>query len=476
MVKKNILKRAVSLIVSACLAVTYAGFSAYADNGDGADDIVEILATEDEMADDGESETSDDGENTGDAENASVENTVDNAVAGGGNDDVKEVTVPARSIRLSGSQRNNLVIGETFQINYKLSPKNSDDYIKKYTNFGRTIVKVDNNGLVTAIGYGTAKVQLTTTSGRKVNIYFTVTDAEGNDDVELEKGEVESIDFLSRNAMVHVGNKVQIEPLLYPLGITDDLTYKSNNTGVAKVSSSGAVTAVSDGSTTITVTASSGVSADFNISVYSDVYRGIDVSRWQGDINWNKVASKGIDFAMIRSSFGSEHTDEKLKANVEGCEKYGISYGFYHYTYAATVKEAKVEAKYFLKTIKNYNPDYPVVLDIEENFYKQMSRKQVTDIIAAFVSELENAGYYPAVYSYANFFRDYVDMSRISKYDIWIASWGDKEKLNSAYDGLYDMWQYSATGKVSGISGDVDLDYSYKNYPSIIKKKGLNKF
>ena len=467
MMKKNILKRTLSLIVSACLIVSYAGFAAYADNEDDPDDIVEIIATEDEMADEGEAEVSEN------AENASVED--DNAVAGGGNNDVKKVTVPARKVMLSGSQRNNIVIGETFQIKYKLYPKDSDDYVK-FRSFNKTIVKVDENGLVTAIGYGTAKVQLTTTSGRKVNIYFTVTDADGNDDAELEKGEVEAIDFLSRNAMVHVGNKVQIEPLLYPLGITDDLTYTSNNTKVAKVSSSGAVTAVSDGSTTITVTASSGVSADFNITVYSDVYRGIDVSKWQGNINWKNVASKGIDFAMIRSSFGSEHVDEKLKANVEGCEKYRISYGFYHYTYASTVKEAKAEAKFFLKNIKNYNPDYPIVLDIEEDFYKQMSRKQVTNIIVAFLSELENAGYYTAVYSYANFFRDYVDMSKISKYDIWIASWGDEEKLHSAYDGRYDMWQYSATGKVSGISGDVDLDYSYKNYPAIIKKKGLNKF
>ena len=191
-------------------------------------------------------------------------------------------------------------------------------------------------------------------------------------------------------------------------------------------------------------------------------------------INWKKVASTDIDFVMIRSSFGYEDTDICLEQNVAGCEKYGIDYGFYHYTYARNVSEARKEAKYFLNAIKDYDPSYPVVLDIEESFYKKMDRKEVTDIIVTFMSELEKAGYYSAIYSYATFFNDYVDMSEISKYDIWIASWGDEEKLQSNYNGHYGMWQYSAKGSVSGIDGDVDMDYAFKDYAELIKEKGLN--
>ena len=478
--KNNILKRTLALVTSACLIFSYVGFTAYADNDADPDDIVEILATDEEMADEGEAEfseksDSDTEKNTKAPENTPVKTEDDNAVAGGGNEDAKEVTIPAKNIRLMVDQTNDLVLGETFQIDFRFSPLKSDDYVT-YKSYNKRVVKVDENGLVTAIGYGSTRIMVKASSGVKKNIYFNVTDAEGNEDADYVKGEVSSIELLSRNAMVHVGKKVQIEPVLYPLGITDDLTYVSDNKSVAKVSASGIVTAVGNGSTVITVTASNGVSATFNVTVYSDVYRGIDVSKWQENIDWQKVASKGIDFAMIRSSFGREHTDEKLQANVAGCEKYGISYGFYHYTYATTPEEARVEAKYFLKTIKNYNPDYPVVLDIEEDFFKQMSRKQVTSIITAFLSELDKAGYYPAVYSYAKFFMDYVDMSKISKYDIWIASWGDEEKLTSVYDGPYDMWQYSATGSVSGIFGEVDLDYSYKDYSVIIRERGLNKF
>ena len=184
----------------------------------------------------------------------------------------------------------------------------------------------------------------------------------------------------------------------------------------------------------------------------------------------------GIDFAMIRSSYGNMHTDEKLAENVAGCEKYGIPYGFYHYSYADSTAEAKKEARYFLSVIKKYSPEYPIVLDIENDHFKSMSRKQVTNIILAFVKEVENAGYYVSIYSFAKFFNDYVDMSKIENYDIWIACWGDEERLNSFYDGPYGMWQYSATGSVNGIDGEVDLDYAYKDYADRIRKAGLNNF
>lgn len=463
--KKVKFKQLISMLAAACMTISALGLPVFADN----DDIEETIASEQDLEFEGEEYTDADTENIPDGGN----DPDDSAIAGSFNDDVKEVAVPARNIKLKSLQRNTIKIGETFQIEYRFSPNKSDDYVT-YRNFNKSIVKVDENGLVTAIGYGTAKIQIKATSGVKKNVYFTVTDAEGNENAETVRGEVTSIELLDKNVMIRSGKQVQIEPVLYPLGIYSELTYKSKNNSVAEVSSSGVVTAVGAGSAEITVTAESGVSAVMNVTVYNDVFRGIDVSKWQGNINWKKVSLSGIDFAMIRSSFGSEHTDEKLKANVEGCEKYGISYGFYHYTYASTVAEARREAKYFLKTIKNYKPEYPVVLDIEEEHFKKMSRKQVTDIIVAFMTELEKAGYYASVYSYANFFRDCVNMSKMSKYDIWIASWGDEEKLNSVYDGHYGMWQYSASGKVNGISGDVDLDYAYKDYPAAIKRNGLN--
>lgn len=472
----------VSILISLCMIFSMAGFSAFADENDDieefpatAEDIEEAEKnTEDNTEDIVENENSEnDGENSGAiSENDTSAEQLD-AAAGHSNEDQKEVTVPARSVKIKGAQRITLVIGSSHKIDYKLYPLKSDDYVT-FRSLNKTVIKVDQDGLVTAVGYGTAKVQVSTSTGKKQNVYFTVTDESGDDNPEITYEEITSIELIDQMAMMRVGKQIQIEPILYPLGSQDTLTYTSQNNSIAKVSSNGVVTGVGAGSTIINVTASSGVYAQFIVTVYDDVLRGIDVSKWQGDIDWKKVSMSGIDFAMIRSSFGNMHTDEKLAANVAGCEKYGIPYGFYHYSYADSVAEAKKEARFFLSVIKNYSPEYPLVLDIENDHFKSMSRKQVTNIIIAFAKELENAGYYVSIYSFAKFFNDYVDMSKIENYDIWIACWGDEERLNSFYDGPYGMWQYSATGSVNGIDGEVDLDYAYKDYADRIRRAGLN--
>ncbi len=434
---------------------------------------LEAIETIDEVASETQGNTETEKE-TAEEESNKENHVEDDAVAGKNIESQKEVTVPARNIKLKTKQKNQIIIGETFQIKYSFSPLKSDDYVT-YRNFNKKIVKVDENGLVTAIGFGTAKIQLETTSGKKRNIYFTVTDENGNAQTELVKGDATSIDFINQFAMIKKGKTKQIEPIFYPLGIYDTVTYKSADTSIATVSSTGLVTAVKPGETYITVTTDDGISANFDVTVYKDFFKGIDVSKWQGTINWKKVSQEDIDYVMIRSSYGYEDTDPKLKSNVAGCEKYGIDYGFYHYTYAKNVSEAKKEAKYFLKTIKKYDPDYPLVLDIEEAFYNKMSRKKVTDIVVTFMEELENAGYFAMIYCSPSFVNDRLDASRIKDYDIWIACWGDEEKLNTYYSGHYGMWQYSDEGKVNGIDEDVDLNYAYKDYAAIIDKFGLNK-
>lgn len=144
--------------------------------------------------------------------------------------------------------------------------------------------------------------------------------------------------------------------------------------------------------------------------------------------------------------------------------------------YAENVEEASREADYFLDAISGYNPTYPVVLDIEESFYQKMSKKQVTDIVCTFMEKLEDAGYYAMIYSYAKFFDDNLEIDRVSRYDFWVACWGSHDRLNENFSYSYGMWQYSETGRISGCDEAVDLNYSYKNYPYIIKKYGLNGF
>ena len=217
------------------------------------------------------------------------------------------------------------------------------------------------------------------------------------------------------------------------------------------------------------------------ISLYTtDALTGIDVSWAQGDtIDWAKVKSSGIDFAMIRSSRGRISDDYPMTSdtyfheNTKGAMQNGIPAGVYHYCYAETVEEARDEAKFVLSLISGYEISYPVVFDIEDQWYVKngYSKQTLTAMAEAFCEEIANAGYLPVVYSYASFFNSYLDMTALSKYPVWVAH-VDTDK--PAYSGTYFMWQYSWEGSISGIDGDVDMDHCYVDFDAYTRKFGLN--
>lgn len=390
-----------------------------------------------------------------------VEDLDKNAVAGADN---VIVTRPAKQITVKGGNIITLELGRTLKTEYALKPRNSDDVIT-FKSFNQRIAAVTAEGEIKAVGVGETIIQLKATSGEKARIYITV---EAGEAVDEPSQEAQSLEIVSSPAMLRKGKTFKIETIIYPLGAEDTLTYKSSDNAVAAVSSTGTLTGRGDGDAVITVSASNGVFAEFSVMVYSGVLRGIDVSKWQEEIDWKKVGESGVDFAMIRSSFGSGDIDVRLSENVAGCEKYGIPYGFYHYTYARTVEDAAAEAEWLLRAISGYNPRYPVVVDIEADFFKSMSKVKVTNIIITFINAIRRGGYTPMIYSYAKFF-NYVDMERIKNIDIWVACWGDDEEyLNSLFAYPRAMWQYSSEGSVSGINGFVDLDYSYKDYSVIV--------
>lgn len=466
---KNLLLRSIAFMTAFIMAVSMVSINISAAEEDEYpedtmmdeifdDDIVDTDNTE-ETADDNSPKTA---ENSNDTEE-------DQESVPGSNERTK-VTKPANRIRITSDLKPVLDLGSTYQIKYRLYPAQSDDYVT-YKSINPSVAMVNDDGLVTVVGVGNAVIRVKTSKNLIANLQITVPDpyAKGKNNKKVTK-----ITPVNDNITLRKGSSVTLGYILYPIGAYEEVSFSSEDTSVATVSSKGLITGVSDGTTNIILKTKSGKKAVCSVNVYSSYFKGIDVSKWQDTINWKKVSSSGIDFAMIRSSFGSTDVDIKLKQNVKGCEKYDIPYGFYHYTYAKTVAEAKKEARFFLKTIKNYSPEYPLVLDIEESFYNSMSRKQVTDIITAFMSELENAGYYAMIYSSAKFLTDNTYMDKLTKYDIWIACWGDEERLISNYDYHYGMWQYSSTGKVSGIDGEVDLNYAFKDYPQRIRSNGLN--
>lgn len=204
--------------------------------------------------------------------------------------------------------------------------------------------------------------------------------------------------------------------------------------------------------------------------------KGIDVSYAQGDINWEKVAKSGVDFAIIRAGRGRAGSknemkeDDYFRQNIEGAQKYGIDVGVYFYSYATSVSEAKEEARFLLDIIDGYELQYPVILDMEEEFQAGLSTKKLTNMIEAFFEVLMESDYFPMFYSYKTWLEENLDMTILDKYAIWLAQVGDEV----TYEGGYYIWQYSFKGKVDGISTDVDLDYSYRDFPTILRKYKLN--
>ncbi len=202
--------------------------------------------------------------------------------------------------------------------------------------------------------------------------------------------------------------------------------------------------------------------------------KGIDVSKYQGNIDWEKVKNAGIEFAVIRAGYGKFdfQKDEKFEQNYSGAKNAGIPVGAYHYSYAKTVEDARLEAEVFLNWIRGKQFEYPVALDIEEKAQSDKGRQFVSDVIRAFCETVENAGYYVCVYSNKYWYDNFIDDDCKKKYDAWVAQWAD----SNTYAGNYGMWQYSSQGSVDGISGRTDLDEAYKDYPEIMRSKGLNGF
>lgn len=203
--------------------------------------------------------------------------------------------------------------------------------------------------------------------------------------------------------------------------------------------------------------------------------KGIDVSKWQGDIDFKKVKESGIDFVIIREGYGKKdpkQIDKKFKENYQKAKEVGLNVGAYHYSYADSIEDAKLEAEFCLENIQGMQFEYPIVFDIEDKEQLKLDNRQRTDIVKAFCEEIEKHGYYAMLYCNLNWLNNYLIKDELlPKYDLWLAQWYVKEPAISC-----GIWQYSSEGKIDGINGNVDLDISYKDYPNAMKYNGLNGF
>lgn len=200
----------------------------------------------------------------------------------------------------------------------------------------------------------------------------------------------------------------------------------------------------------------------------------IDVSKWQGDINWQQVKAAGVQGAIIRAGYGKvdSQKDPKFEQNYANAKAADMPVGAYHYTYAVSIAEAQQEADVFLNWIKGKQFEYPVYFDIEDDSIVHLGKQLLTDIVCTFCDKLEQAGYFVGVYANKNWLMNYLDYDRIKKYTIWLAHY----TTATDYPNPHDMWQFSSMQKVNGISGNVDMNWCYKDFPAIIKTGGYNGF
>lgn len=190
--------------------------------------------------------------------------------------------------------------------------------------------------------------------------------------------------------------------------------------------------------------------------------KGIDVSKWQGEIDWIKVKAAGVKFAMIRLGYGSA---DGGSCGLDGC---------FFYSYATSVAAAKKEASFVVSVLQKYKGifTYPVAFDLEDKTQQGLGKTVLTDMVIAFGDAIEKAGFYCSLYSNLDWLKNRLDDSRLKRFDHWLAQWASAP----TYDGAFGMWQNSSKGSVNGISGNVDTDVAYKDYPTVIKGAKLNGF
>lgn len=202
----------------------------------------------------------------------------------------------------------------------------------------------------------------------------------------------------------------------------------------------------------------------------------IDVSRYQGVIDWQKVKDAGeIGGVMLKTistnkAFGGIYCDPMFERNYAECKRLGIPVGVYYYTYAQDTIRARQELAALHDALEGKELDLPCVVDVEDNKLKPISKAQLTSLVEYAARRIQSWGLYSMIYTYTSYANTELDISALELYDIWIADYRGKEPLLP-----HGIWQYTSKGKVPGINGDVDMSHATKNYPAIIHNAGLTR-
>lgn len=202
--------------------------------------------------------------------------------------------------------------------------------------------------------------------------------------------------------------------------------------------------------------------------------RGIDVSAYQGDIDWARVKAAGVDFVILRAS-GGVGKDQNFEANYTAAHAVGLGVGAYYCTAATTPEQAEKEADLLLTWLEGKRLEYPVYFDIEGDDQSALPDNAArTALCTAFVGRMKQAGWCAGVYSYKSWFETMLDLPALmQESEIWWAHWPQSGQPDIDYS-RYGLWQYASDGRVDGVNGDVDVDVAFTDYPRLMKQRGWN--
>jgi len=340
-----------------------------------------------------------------------------------------------------------LGVGEKYDLNSSI-PNNTAAYYRLYYSNNTAIAPVQKaGGLVTAKTAGTTTIRCKLSNGKEAICKVTVKSAPSR------------VTVSDKSATLKVGQSKTLKATLNNNAYSYRSTWTSSNTYVATVNSTGKIFAKSQGTATITYKTYNGKTASCKLTVSGSVAKCIDVSTWQGSIDFNKVKSAGYDYVIIRAGYGKEKSqkDNMFETNYKKAKSAGLKVGAYWFSYAMSPSTATAEADACLSCIKGKKFELPVYYDMEYQPAMSTSNSNYTKMAVNFCNKLKSNGFKSGVYSSASVY-DYLLNRKTLKNNgisIWNAEWYIKPSITC------DVWQYSDNGRINGISTNVDLNYIY---------------
>ena len=340
-----------------------------------------------------------------------------------------------------------LGVGEKYDLNSSI-PNNTAAYYRLYYSNNTAIAPVQKaGGLVTAKTAGTTTIRCKLSNGKEAICKVTVKSAPSR------------VTVSDKSATLKVGQSKTLKATLNNNAYSYRSTWTSSNTYVATVNSTGKISAKSQGTATITYKTYNGKTASCKLTVSGSVAKCIDVSTWQGSIDFNKVKSAGYNYVIIRAGYGKEKSqkDNMFETNYKNAKSAGLKVGAYWFSYAMSPSTATAEADACLSCIKGKKFELPVYYDMEYQPAMSTSNSNYTKMAVNFCNKLKSNGFKSGVYSSASVY-DYLLNRKTLKNNgisIWNAEWYIKPSITC------DVWQYSDNGRINGISTNVDLNYIY---------------